>query len=255
MHDANGERLCTNYDQYKVMIHMKKESIIILFLLLMGSTNGSTINVPDDFAAIQLAIDSVENGDEIIVQPGEFRENLIIDKSISINGVGQASSLPVIVPAAGGSAIELLHDGISLSGLKIANEEGSAKTAISITSNNNSIHDIEITGKYEDDFGIYLLDNKNNSIFNCTLKQVYRAGIYVLNSSENLIYNNNIFKCQNGIYLRYSSGNRLSNNTISNNVYGIVYETIFDKIENEITANDFSDNVFDQPVKQDIGHP
>lgn len=233
---------------------MKKEIIMVL-ILIIGHVNGSIINVPRDYNTIQGAIDAAENVDEILVQVGEYRENLIINKSINIKGIGSASTLPVIIPVAGGKAIELLQDGISLSGLKVVNEEGIAKIAVYLSSNNNSIHDIELTGNYEDDFGLYIINSKCNKIFNCTLKRMYRAGIYMRNSSENRIYNNTISDCHNGIYLRFSSDNRLSNNTISNNFYGIVYETIFDKIENDIMINDFLRNVIDQPVKQDIAHP
>mgnify|MGYP006294613685 FL=1 len=50
--------------------------IIIFFTLLNPSIFSGEYHVPGDYAAIQEAIDASENGDEIIVSPGRYRETI-----------------------------------------------------------------------------------------------------------------------------------------------------------------------------------
>lgn len=56
------------------------------------------INVPDDFATIQQAIDAASIGDTITIQPGTYSENLLIDaKAVTL--IGQSGAAQTIITA------------------------------------------------------------------------------------------------------------------------------------------------------------
>ncbi len=51
---------------------------LFAILVLNHPIRAEIINVPDDFETIQAGIDESENGDTVLVQPGEYVENLTI---------------------------------------------------------------------------------------------------------------------------------------------------------------------------------
>jgi predicted outer membrane repeat protein len=70
---------------------MKKFDFVLFTLVILLSTNYSAlariINVPDYQETIQAGIDASEDGDTVLVQPGEYVENIDFDgKAISVIG-------------------------------------------------------------------------------------------------------------------------------------------------------------------------
>jgi len=58
---------------------------IVLAITLAG--NAEILNVPDDFETIQAGIEASENGDTVLVAPGEYAEHLdYLGKAISVIG-------------------------------------------------------------------------------------------------------------------------------------------------------------------------
>jgi len=57
------------------------------FLILTAFASVSaakTIYVPDDYAKIQWAVDSASDGDTIIVRDGNYYENVVVNKQLTI---------------------------------------------------------------------------------------------------------------------------------------------------------------------------
>jgi len=146
------------------------------------------------FASIQTAITAAETDDIINVKTGTYSENIEIEKSVSL--LGDETDKPTIVGAEGDDVIEITASGVHLSGFKI-------------------------TGGYD---GIYLIGSASSNavITNNTIFDTH-DGIYIQNSSENLIENNTIsLNDGNGISILGSCENlQIHHNDISNNSLGI----------------------------------
>lgn len=61
---------------------------VVVILTTMISVRGATRRVPRDYPTIQSAIYDVDNGDTILVDPGEYAENIdFFNKQITLQGV------------------------------------------------------------------------------------------------------------------------------------------------------------------------
>ncbi|MBT3231912.1 MAG: hypothetical protein HN356_03780 [Calditrichaeota bacterium] len=62
--------------------------LVFTFITVIGSQSfGEIINVPEDFETIKAGIDAAENGDSVIVVPGEYIENINFEgKAIAVIG-------------------------------------------------------------------------------------------------------------------------------------------------------------------------
>ena len=81
------------------MKNLKRFSMIGLlglFSLLSIAANAATITVPDDQPTIQAGINAATNGDEVIVKPGIYYENISINgKDITLSSTDPTSSTVV----------------------------------------------------------------------------------------------------------------------------------------------------------------
>jgi len=60
----------------------------IVYVSTLHQAVGGKRNVPGEYPTIQTAIDAANPGDDIIVQKGIYKENIIIDKNINLTGIG-----------------------------------------------------------------------------------------------------------------------------------------------------------------------
>jgi parallel beta-helix repeat protein len=210
------------------MMHVKELSKVIflvtlaLHLVTAGSAAANLIYVDNtgqiaDFNTIQAAVISASPGDEIIVKPGTYEENIVVNKNISIASESGNSS-DTIVRAADVSQdiFSILANGVSIKGFGISGSKSSGVHVLGFTDcriENNKL----FNNSYGIDLYIMSSGNKldNNEISNCLTGISLGGGIYN-NLSNNLISN-----CSNGISLFDSSNNVLENNLISKNTEGI----------------------------------
>jgi parallel beta-helix repeat protein len=232
---------------------MKKKIIGIFVCMLLivtvlpttvtaNETSGNTIYVDDDggadYTCIQDAIDNASDGDTVFVYSGTYYENLLIDKSICLEGENRETTI-----------IDGFFDGL--------------KHVVNIGCNNVTIKQFSIIRSEYSGINVWKYDNititENNIKFN------RGNALYFGRSSGNTITHNvisengrfDVISFTAGIWLWYSSNNNISWNTVSGNAANGFFMYHLDKSyisRNSITLNEYtglsSFNSFDNRIVQ-----
>jgi len=163
-----------------------------------------------NFSKIQDAINFAFPGDEILIHPGTYYENLTIDKDFLIITSEKGPKETVIQS----DGITIRSDYVVVKGLTL----GETPVASS---------------------RIYLENSSHSYIFDNIIKNA-STGMYLSSSTQNFILNNEILNCSYGIYLANSQENIISQNKISSSSISAIeiqsgdYNKIF---KNEISQN------------------
>ncbi|MCF7912889.1 MAG: T9SS type A sorting domain-containing protein [Candidatus Cloacimonetes bacterium] len=193
-----------------------RKYMILFFMFMTISLLATTINIPADYATIQEGIFTSEDGDEIIVSPGTYLEN--------INFSGKAVIL--------GSLFYTTQDTSYISQTIIdGNQADNVVTFDSAEDSTSVLTGFTITNGHPDGWGggIYCWES-SPSIVNVTITNnlaLYNGGgIYCYSSSpslENVIITGNTAGWEGGGIYCWESSPSLENVTITNNsveVYG-----------------------------------
>ena len=153
------------------------------------------INTSEDFSSIQEAIDDpdTKDGHTIIVDPGIYYENIIVDKSLTILGSGK--DVTIIDGNDSDDVVNIVADDVNFSYFTIRN-----------------------SGPYPD-AGLHVSSSYNSIVGNRLSEDYY--GLRLDSSNDNNILDNEITDNGCGICLDYSSGNIISSCNTSYNGYGI----------------------------------
>ncbi len=172
------------------------------------------IRVPLNFTSIQAAVNNATSGDTVVLAPGTYQENLILNKSIAL--VGEDRNTTII-------------DG------------SNAQIVISITSDNVTVQDLTVTKSVHgpDDLGISVENAAGVSVIQVIITGT-ATGIgmrFCTNSifSNNIITNNTVV----GITCYYSGRNFFSKNAVYGNSIGIL---VYTSSSNVFVANTLSNN-------------
>lgn len=226
-----------------------------------GVTNAeaATVYVPSDHKTIQQAVENTLPGDEIIVKEGDYRDNIVVTKPLTIKSekgpdatIIRASNPaePVFkVSDVNGVAITgLTVTGSTLSGIYLHNSHNDEirdnkveynGTGIYLYSSNNNILKNNITNTNEQN-GIYLELSHNNTIEKNSADSNKEKGIFLNYSNFNkLLYNSASLNTWNGFTLWSSNNNRVEGNRILRNTYSIVVSNSSDNalIDNTTWTN------------------
>ncbi len=110
-----------------------KASMILFVLFFVITAPAEVINVPEEFETIQAGIDEAEDGDTVLVAPGEYVENLSIEgKTIQLIGDRDDPSAVVIDGSEGGDHGSVIitqanpnyNSSITIAGLTLCNGIG-----------------------------------------------------------------------------------------------------------------------------------
>jgi parallel beta-helix repeat protein len=159
-------------------------SVTILVLSMVGTASATTWSVDGsggvDFTGIQDAINNTSDGDTIIVHSGVYYENVVVDKSVTLKGIGH----PVVDACGEGDAIRLTADGITLVGFTATNSGSSwGGAGIMVISSDNIITGNNASNNNHDGIGLY--SSNNNTITGNNVSNNNEEGIRLSSSSNN----------------------------------------------------------------------
>ena len=122
------------------------------------------------------------DGDIVYVFSGEYYENIVIDKTITLYGENRSST--VIDGMYGEFIIHTIEDGVTIEQFTIRNSGGFIGNAgIKLDSNYNIVNKCTI---YRTKTGVYVNETKNNKINNCTF-HTNGEGIYLRSSKRDKV--------------------------------------------------------------------
>jgi len=190
------------------------------------SNRGSdVIYVPDDYPTIQSAVDNATAGDEIIVRNGTYKENIIVDKQLTIRSENGYKNCTIKAKKVSNHVFTVWSNSVSISGFKVL---GSEEAGIYLWDANYC--NISCNRIYDNIYGIKVSRSHNNTFYVNNLGHFWEGGywgIWLKDSHNNTIFQNTIAEHHGigiGIHMQHSNNNRVSNNVIKNNNYGFIIE-------------------------------
>ncbi|MGA9188774.1 MAG: NosD domain-containing protein [Methanosarcina sp.] len=197
--------------------------ILAFYLITAGNAAAIAISVNNgagqvaNFTSIQAAVNAANPGDEIIVKPGTYEENIKVTKTLSI--VSESGNFSNTIVRAANSSEDIFSiwaNGVSIKGFSI---NGSSSAGIHFF----GVIDCHIENNKLSNNGcgidLYMLSS-GNKINNNKISDSL-TGISLGGSSYNNMSNNSISNCGNGISLFDSPNNKLENNFVSKNSEGV----------------------------------
>ncbi|MDD5731605.1 MAG: hypothetical protein PHU42_01825 [Patescibacteria group bacterium] len=161
-------------------------SIFVVFNASKNPARAGTINVPDDYLTIQEAIDAASSGDVISVSAGTYDGDLQINKSLTLQGAGYASTIIRGLPDGSLSTIDAIAPSIIIDGFTI---DQTPHSTIDADANNTAINAQNV--------GYLSLDN-------CKLTN-HITGVSLSSVPSGLIQNNIFASLGNGILFEAGS--------------------------------------------------
>lgn len=229
--------------------------IIIILMLITTSFISSAACAPDIYVnqtgwyrsggefnisstPIQAAVNSATAGNMIYVYSGTYKENVNVDRRLTLQGEG--ADVVDVTGVTSGHVFWVTADYVNISGFSLsgAHDDTNEKAGIYLDSADHC--NIFNNNVLKNGIGIYLDSSKNNILMNNTANS-NQYGIYLGSSSNNTLTNNNANSNDGGgIRLFSSSNNTFTNNTVKSNGHGI---WLYSSSDNFIYNNYFNNTI------------
>ncbi len=201
---------------------------------------------PGNYTSIQSAINDAPSNTHIYLYNGTYNETLTINKPLLLTGENPQTT--VLHGQQKDSVIRLNSDYITITNLTIHHGRNQfPEASIAIYSNHNTVTNTILNNSY---YGIVLIHASYNKIHNNHIHDNHQCGIYFSKAKNNQL-THNIVDTQPfngfGIY-DFSDNNLIANNTFLNNqLYGV---NIRDSYNNKIIDNTMINNSYGLHIPQ-----
>lgn len=226
----------------------------VIVILSVINSDAATINVPENFKTIHDAVENAQPGDTIIVRNGNYHENVIISKPLTLKSekgadvtvikpsntsepvikVMETNNVEIIGFTATGSAISGFYLYKTSNSRLLENKSIENRNGIFLySSDNNSL--IGNEAKSNDQTGIYLEASHGNIIEKNEADSNREKGIFLISANSNKVTGNSAnLNDWNGITLWSANNNTVKGNKVYRNTYGIIMSNS--------TGNDVAEN-------------
>lgn len=193
-----------------------------------GIANARDWQVSQAGPAIAQVLTRAAAGDRIVIAPGHYRVNLVVDKSVAIlgkpgailDGGGQGDVIRIRAADVTVKGLQLLKSGNNLTDMNalIFVEHSAVRALIQ----DNTL-DAEAFGIWNDGAkDVHIIGNYVHG--NPTMRSQDRGnGIHLSNTTGALVENNDVSQTRDGIYIQTSNHNILRGNHLHDLRYGIHY--------------------------------
>ena len=208
---------------------------ILLALLLLAQLSpvyAATITTcPDQcggYSNVQAAINEASPGDTVELEPGVYRESIVLNKSISLVGSGDDTTLlgsgpsPVITVTADDVEIRDLRVGYCLFGVRAAEVSGLALSGLGFV--NCSV-------------GVVLESCTWVEVESCTVMGSRYAAVRVAESANVTVTGCTFKDGETGVELERSGGNKVIHSTFEQLVQGVILD---ESHQNQLKGNSFN---------------
>ncbi|MBE3597863.1 MAG: nitrous oxide reductase family maturation protein NosD [Limnochordaceae bacterium] len=191
------------------------------------------------YPTISAALNAASSGDVIRVHPGVYRENVVIDKRVVLEGLPGA----VVDGGPEGDVITIKANGVTVRGMTVVgggHRLWRDESGIKVLGNDNVIERNTLRRVL---FGIHVWGGHANVIRHNRIEGLAQLiehdrgdGIRLYNSNGNVVEHNHIITPRDGIYVEFASHNRIASNRIERGRIGLHYMFSDDNV--------FEENVF-----------
>ena len=178
-----------------------------------------------DYPLIAPAIAAAADGDEIRVRGGVYREDLVLDRRLSIVGEGH----PVLFGTGNGTVIDVIADGCEIRNLIIdgtgAGASNQMDAAVRLSSNRNKVVRNVMRRVF---YGVVVAGGADNLIADNQIEGLLDRpfgrrgdGIYVYKAPRTRIVGNHIVGQRDAIFLQYAHSGHVEGNSVEGARYGL----------------------------------
>src|SRR5574341_2081131 len=193
------------------------------------ATSGTIEGRPaaSETSPLQARIDAASPGDRLVVGPGTYTGDLVVDRPLTLVGEGR----PLLLGSGSGSVVRVRADHVTVEGFDIdgraGGDLGRDPSGVHVAARDVVIRDCRVRNTL---FGIYLREADRAAIDHCTIRGVpgrdpgeKGSGIHIWNTQAFAVTDNEIADVRDGLYIQSSSHGVILRNVARDLRYGLHY--------------------------------